>query len=467
MSKIFNVIFFIININQILSLISENNSNIVTLKFSTYYPYVENNLTKSEFYYKKIHLSKLYLELQTGNESSYKKGKNQILNTIIDLKEVVLITTDLYFEKDTKKNNNLLCTYNTSVSDTFVESQGYYDIHGLKTPCSYSYEYFKIYTDYYLEKYNFTKLNVLCTINHNISKLCGNIGLAYFHTESKSFNLLGQLHRLFALQDFTFLFNYTNKDEGVFIFGNKPHVYLPEKYNESDLFSFYTKYIYEFNLDNVLFYINNNLTNENIYIKINPDIEGFQFPGNYFNLLEKNFFYKYYLQNICKNESYRGYTIIYCDEGFTDEMLKSFPEIKFKIANISFNFTGEDLFYKYENNYYFRIIERSTEKHFDLGRIFLKKYIIPINPESRQIFLYQNKEQNQQKENIDNKNNNHFDFKYIIIIIVLVIFLMIVFPVGIYIGKKINKKRNKKAYELTDGYDYTPSKEVSEPLYKE
>ena len=44
---------------------------------------------------------------------------------------------------------------------------------------------------------------------------------------------------------------------------------------------------------------------------------------------------------------------------------------------------------------------------------------------------------------------------------------MIVFPVGIYIGKKINKKRNKKAYELTDGYDYTPSKEVSEPLYNE
>jgi hypothetical protein len=185
---------------------------------------------------------------------------------------------------------------------------------------------------------------VLCTINHNISKLCGNIGLAYFHTESKSFNLLGQLHRLFALQDFTFLFNYTNKDEGVFIFGNKPHVYLPEKYNESDLFSFYTKYIYEFNLDNVLFYINDNLTNENIYIKINPDFEGFQFPGNYFNLLEKNFFYKYYLQNICKNETYRGYTIIYCNEGFTANIIKSFPEIKFKIANISFHFTGEDLF---------------------------------------------------------------------------------------------------------------------------
>ena len=464
MSKTFNIIFFIINIKQILSL-KENNTNIVTLKFRTYYPYVENNLSKSEIYYKKIHLSKLYLELQTGNETSYKKGKNQILNTIIDLKEVVLITTDLYFEnKNKEKNNKLLCTYNTSVSDTFISSEGYYEFKDIKSLCSYSHENFKIYTDLYLEKYNITQLNVLCTINHNISKLCGNIGLAYLHTESKAHNLLGQLQKHFSLPDFTFLFNYTNKDEGIFTFGNKPHVYLPDKYNESDLFSFYTKYIYEFNLDNVLFYINDNLTDANIYIKISPDIDGFEFPGKYFNLLERKFFDKYYLQKICKNESYRGNSIIYCDESFTNEMIKSLPEIKFKISNMTFNFKGEDLFYKYENNYYFRIIERSIENHFDLGRIFLKKYIIPINPESRQIFFYQNKEN---KENIDNKKSVRLEYKYIIIIIVLAVLFMIIFPVGIYLGKKLSKKRNKKAYELTDGYDYTPSKEGSEPLYKE
>ena len=467
MSKIFNVIFFIININQIFSLILENNSNIVTLKFRTYYPYVENNLNKSEIYYKKIHSSKLYLELQTGNDTSYKKGKNQILNTIINLKEVVLIATDLYFDQNTEKNNNLLCTYNTSVSDTFSESEGYFDFKGIKSLSSYSKEYFKIYRDIFLEKYNIDKLNILCTINHNISKLCGNIGLAYFHTESKAYNFLGQLHSHFSLLDFTFLFNYTGEDEGIFIFGNKPHIYLPDKYNESDLFSFYTKYIYEFNLDSVSFYINDNLTDENIYIKISPDIEGFQFPTNYFNILEKIFFEKYYRQNICKNEKYKSYSIIYCDERLTDEMRESFPEIIFKITNITFKFTGKDLFYKYENNFYFIIIERPTLKHFDLGRLFFKKYIIPINPESRQIFFYQNKKKDEKKENIGNKNNDQVESKYIIIIIVLAILFMILFPLGIYLGKKINKKRNKKAYELTDGYDYTPSKEGSEPLYKE
>ena len=106
-------------------------------------------------------------------------------------------------------------------------------------------------------------------------------------------------------------------------------------------------------------------------------------------------------------------------------------------------------------------------KHFDLGRLFFKKYIIPINPESRQIFFYQNKKKDEKRENIDNKKNDQVESKYIIIIIVLAILFMILFPVGIYLGKKINKKRNKKAYELTDGYDYTPSKEGSEPLYKE
>ena len=466
MSKIFNVIFFIINIEQILSLLSENNTDIVAIKFRTYYPYVEPGANKCEIYLKKIHYSKVYLELQTGNETSYKKGLNQTLNTIINLREIVLITTDSYFELNTNKSNEILCTYNTSISDTFYESEGYYKLREINFPISYSKESFKIYTDIFLENYNITEFNLLNTIKHNVSKLCGNIGLIYFHTESFSYNLLGQLHYRFSLPDFAFLFNYTNKnsDEGVFIFGNKPHIYLPNEYNESDLFPFYTKYIREFNLDSVSFYINDNLTNENAYIKINPDIEGFTFPKNYFKILQDIFFEKYFSQEICFYEKYRYYTIIYCDlNKFTEEMIKSFPEIKFKISNVTFKFTGEDLFYKYENNFYFRIIDEGISDYFDIGRLLFKKYIIAFNPESRQIFLYQNNE----NENLDNGKGDYLEYKYIIIIIVLAILLMILFPVGIYFGKKLSQKRNKKAYELNDGYDYTPAKENSESLFKD
>ena len=199
MSKIFNFIFFIINIEQILSLLSENNTDIVAIKFRTYYPHVEPGENKCEIYLKKIHYSKAYLELQTGNETSYKKGLNQTLNTIINLREIVLITTDSYFELNTNKSNEILCTYNTSISDTFYESEGYYKLREINFPISYSKESFKIYTDIFLENYNITEFNLLNTIKHNVSKLCGNIGLIYFHTESFSYNLLGQLHYRFSL----------------------------------------------------------------------------------------------------------------------------------------------------------------------------------------------------------------------------------------------------------------------------
>ena len=79
MSKIFNVIFLIIcNINIIYNFSVVNNSGIITLKFRTYFPYIESKETdlNGENYYKKIHSSKLYLELYTGNETTFEKGKN-------------------------------------------------------------------------------------------------------------------------------------------------------------------------------------------------------------------------------------------------------------------------------------------------------------------------------------------------------------------------------------------------------
>lgn len=460
MSKIFNIIFFIfINIKHFFSLLSQNNTNIVAIKFKTYYPYIENETTplKPEDYFRKIHSSKIYLELQT---------ENQVLNTIINLKEVLFHTTNTYFEKNTVKNNNLLCSYNTSKSKTFINSEGYYKFNGIKDKCSYAKEKMKLHTDLSLDKYNITQMNFLCSIKHNISTLCGNNGLIYFHTESHSYNIMGQIHKLFSLNDFTFLFNYSNSnsDEGLFIIGNKPHVYSPDNYDENDLYSFYTKYIHEFNLDAIDLYINDNCNyTQNIYIKINPDFEGFQFPEEKFFLFD-NYFEEYFSNNICEKGKYYIYTNIFCHENFTEEMIKSFPTIEFRFSNISLKFFGEDLFYKYKNKFYFKIIGRALEKHFDLGRLLLRKYIITFNPESRQIFFYKNKEN---KEDEEEKEKILLEMKYIIIIIVLSILLMILVPIGFYLGKKFYQNRKRKAYELSDGYDYTPSNEEKDNVKKE
>ena len=162
-----------------------NNTNIISLKFKTYYPFISlskiNPLTYNcKDYYERIHLSKIYLEIEAGNG----KKSNQYLNIIVDLNEIIFSTTNLYFEKNTIENNNLLCKYNTSKSETFFEYDGYYNIIGMKTLSSYAYEYFKIYTDINLSKYNYTKLNFINTINHLNNYICGNIGLTYLHSES-------------------------------------------------------------------------------------------------------------------------------------------------------------------------------------------------------------------------------------------------------------------------------------------
>ena len=463
MSKIFNVIFLIIcNINIIYNFSVVNNSGIITIKFRTYFPYIESKESdlNGENYYKKIHSSKLYLELYTGNKTTFEKGKNQTLNTIINLKEITFVTTNTYFKENTEINKNLLCFYNTSKSLTFRESEGYYSYRGFDTKVSYSHEYFKIFTDLSLTKYKITDLNLYNTINHNISTLCGNIGLVYFHTESYAYNFMGQLHKIFNLNDFTFLFNYTNNNEGIFIFGNKPHVYLGNKYKEENLTSFYSTYLYDFSINSDIISINDNVTKEIVKIKINPDIEGIEFPKYYFNIIENNFFNEYYNKNICKKESLRIYDIVICNQDFNENMIKAFPKIEFKIENFLIKFNGEDLFYKYNNKYYFKILERATEKYIEIGRILFKKYITMFNPKDRLIFFYNiNEEQNQ------NDENNHIEIKYIIIIIILSIFIVILFPVVFYLGKKIYQNRKKRAYELNDNFDYTSSKEGEEPLF--
>ena len=53
-------------------------------------------------------------------------------------------------------------------------------------------------------------------------------------------------------------------------------------------------------------------------------------------------------------------------------MIRLFPKIEFQIANITFEFTYEDLFYKYYNIYYFKILEQLDDNKFHLGRILLK-----------------------------------------------------------------------------------------------
>ena len=469
---IFILLFF--NINTLKSEIKNN--NIISLKFKIYYPYTEYGylLFNIDDYLDKIHLSKLYLEVGVGNESDFETNVNQTLNIIVDLNEIIFSSTNLYFSKYTVENNNILCNYNTSESSTFYESDTYYNIYGFKTLCSYAKEYFQIYTDTYLSKYNITKLNFLNTINHKISKVCGNIGLTYLHQESRSYNFIAQLHTIFNLSDFSIIFNYSsnNPDEGIFIFGNMPHVYAPDKYNIDNVISIYSKSMKEPLIDFIKFDLDGKKIekkDENVQIKIDPDIEGIEFPEYYFKFFEDSFFQKYYNNNICHSEhgsTKRVYRIIQCDGGegenkFGNEIIKSFPKLTFYIDmnnNFSISFNGEDLFYFKDNKYFFKIIKNKDKDFFTFGRLFFQKYIAIFNFDKKQIYFYKNNIKGKDKNDINVNNEDNKSNVYLILMIIAIIVAIILFPLGLYLGKKLFEKRNKKAYELNDDdYQYKSS----------
>ena len=440
-----------------------NNTNIISFKFKTYYPFI--NLSKIaplsynfDYYYEKIHLSKVYLEIETGKE----KNQKQYLNIIVDLNEIIFSTTNIYFDKNTFENNNLLCKYNTSKSKTFFEYDGYYNIDGIKTLSSYANEYFKIFTDIHLSKYNYTKLNFVNTINHKNNYICGNIGLTYLHPESHVYNFFAQLHSIFNLSDYSLLFNYSSKnsDEGILIFGNMPHIYLPNKFNLDNLISIYSINIKEPTINYIEFYldwIKMDGNGKETKIKINPDIEGLEFPEIYFKYLEDKFFEEYYNKSICHyNLINRIYKVIQCDGSenkFGKSNIKSFPKISFyskQNNNLTIEFNGDDLFYIEDNIYYFKIVENYLGEDYIIGRIIFKKYTTILNPDTKQIFFYINDELKKEK------NKNYL----IIIIISCIICVIIFFLLGFYFGRKIFKKRGKRAYELNDNeYEYTPSKD--------
>jgi len=83
-----------------------NNTNIVSMKFKTYYPYINssNSLYEAEDYYFNVHLSKIYLEIGLGDKNNFATKTNQTLNVIVDLNERIFLTTNVYFNRFTIEN---------------------------------------------------------------------------------------------------------------------------------------------------------------------------------------------------------------------------------------------------------------------------------------------------------------------------------------------------------------------------
>lgn len=268
-----------------------------------------------------------------------------------------------------------------------------------------------------------------------------------------------------SMKDIIFNREKETKIIGELIIGDEPHnyetnkkIYNKDKYIEieplwfkSNLFwdiSFYKIYL-KFNNNQIDKKNNNNIINVHgdHLTELNPDIGFIVAPIEFFQIINQYFFYKYSCFTTREDNTLFRYTI--CDNSMD---ITSFPDIFFEHDNVVFNLTYKDLFIfdKEKNKYIFLIIYEGYTGHWVFGRLFLTKYQLTFNEETKKIGFYTSM--------IDLDRDNEKVLKNKIISIISFIFIILVFALIIIfilytICHKIrttNKKFHKRINQLDE-----------------
>ena len=281
---------------------------------------------------------------------------------------------------------------------------------------------------------------------------CGVISTEIFRYNNNKYNLIYELKELDYINDYSWTIKYIenniNDIEGFLIIGDYPHVYENKNYNKINLRAILNNLSEKgWNLE-----FKNITTNG---LSLNHYIKGIiSFSTSYIIGTEEYkskvgyiFFNQYINKNICfEDPSNTHYIIYYCkSDKFTKADIDEFPSLNFYHYqfNYTFSFTGADLFLESNGYYYFLIIfDRYNYQKWNFGKIFLKKYPLVFNPDSKMISFYIDYNNNlEEKETI--KDNYQINNKTMIITI-LVIIGIVSFIGGLIIGSIIYKKKKEK-----------------------
>ena len=290
-----------------------------------------------------------------------------------------------------------------------------------------------------------------------------------------------------------------NSIDGIFYFGEPPHVYDPINYKKEDFREINTEAGYDnlywgMKFDNIDFI--NKTTKETIYegkynsieySLIYPELNFFITSENFFGRIKKVFFNKFvnkrkspnYNSSICfekfvsivddislisqgnYNDLKGIYDIFYCNktrimEYGEEKFYNEFPIIKFHhlLLGYNFEFNSNDLFFEKDGDIYFSMTLKITQgDKWIFGKTFMKKYQIVFNNDMRTLGFYLPKEKNVIKPKeiiIYDNNESNSNILWIIIIISVVILFVIIFL--IYYCIKNNICRNKRNAEELDEF---------------
>ena len=457
-------------------------SNIAITRFQTNYKSF-NNKTKlsSSDYYKKIHLSKIYLKLETKS--------NQYLYTYVSTDD-----TEFYLDDYFSEYGNIPCPYSSQLSSSYYLCDGsifkYEPEYIDKSLCAK--DSFKLYKDFFLNDYGLLRLKFQHYIDKfkNITFSCGKTGLKLpsYNINYKT-NLISQIHEQTNNIDLSFSFKYTNNapikninelNEGLFIIGIQSY----EKKKNTDIKSIYVSQLnfgkksgWKFDIYNI-FIGNEYFDFDELDIEINFDIDGIDITIDFYEKLNEYFFQPYYNNGSCVNEkiNFQRNIIIYCyPDKFTKKDIDNFPTLNFfkNQINYNFTFTGNDLFQEIDDKIFFKMVTNTEiyQKDIIFGKLFLKKYQVIFNSDYKSLSFYKNNNNN----NIINNNtdNSTITFKsnkkeQILTSILFIFIGILILIFGIFLGRKFcNIKRRIHANELEDNNYVYESKKTNENNNKE
>ena len=277
----------------------------------------------------------------------------------------------------------------------------------------------------------------------------GAIGLKFSSHSSekeklKGFNLISQLKEKEQIDNYYFSFKFKNKDKnkGELIIGEAPHeydsYYNKEKFVNSNLMK--SDYDIRWYIKFSEVKIGNESYSKTDICDINLSIGLIEGPFSFKHKIKKKFFKR----EGCIEENDSKFSYFSCEKKVN---IKEFQDLTFTLQNkeMKFTLTYEDLFIEKNGKYYFIILFNIDVNMWRFGYLFLKKYQAVFNTDKQTVSWYNEPEK---KVNIVS-----------ILLIICIIFAIIIGLLlsYIFIYKPLRVQRKKRANELIEEFDYTPT----------
>ena len=215
-------------------------------------------------------------------------------------------------------------------------------------------------------------------------------------------------------------------------------------------------------------YYGNTIVEENTKIIFRPEFGIIIIGNEFWKYLINNYFKEYINQKLCNVSTYDligdDYNYIYCSNKIN---INEFQKINFELKDMDFNFTldSKDLFYQFNNKYYFLVATRLYRNLYIFGSILMKKYDLYFDKYNSNFGVYNrnviiNDDDTSDGISSDSEDGTDGDEnkknKTVLIILIVVLSLLITIVLIYMVWSHINKPRIQRKNELSDDYNYVP-----------